>query len=43
MNHPWHDIEPGDPEEPIAFVEIPRGTKTKYEQDAVDTHESGRR
>jgi inorganic pyrophosphatase len=33
MNHPWHDIEPGDPEEPVAFVEIPSGTKTKYELD----------
>ena len=33
MNHPWHDIEPGDPSVPIAFVEIPRGTKTKYELD----------
>jgi inorganic pyrophosphatase len=33
MNHPWHDIDPGDPNMPIAFVEIPRGTKTKYELD----------
>jgi inorganic pyrophosphatase len=33
MNHPWHDIDPGDAETPIAFVEIPRGTKTKYELD----------
>ena len=33
MNHPWHDIDPGDAETPIAFVEIPHGTKTKYELD----------
>jgi inorganic pyrophosphatase len=31
MNHPWHDIDPGDPKSPLAFIEIPRGTKTKYE------------
>jgi inorganic pyrophosphatase len=33
MHHPWHDIDPGNPEQPLAFVEIPKGTKTKYEMD----------
>lgn len=33
MYHPWHDIEPGSAEQPLAFIEIPKGTKTKYEMD----------
>jgi len=31
MNHPWHDIDPGKPDTPLAFIEIPSGTKIKYE------------
>jgi len=35
MTHPWHDITPGEqlPEEFIAVVEIPMGSKVKYELD----------
>lgn len=35
MVHPWHDIEPGArvPHELIAVIEIPRGTRVKYELD----------
>lgn len=35
MAHPWHDVDPG-PEAPEAFmvvVEIPKGSKVKYEVD----------
>lgn len=35
MSHPWHDIPPG-PESPAfvnAMIEIPRGSKAKYEID----------
>ncbi|HXH17744.1 MAG TPA: inorganic diphosphatase [Chitinophagales bacterium] len=33
--HPWHDISPGDkiPEVVIALIEIPKGSKGKYEID----------
>lgn len=33
MIHPWHDIEPGTlpPEEMTVVVEIPRGSRNKYE------------
>ena len=33
--HPWHDVDPG-PDAPAvlrAIVEIPRGSKVKYELD----------
>ncbi|MCG3178150.1 MAG: Inorganic pyrophosphatase [Phycisphaerae bacterium] len=33
--HPWHDVEPG-PESPVllrAVIEVPKGSKTKYELD----------
>lgn len=33
MVHPWHDIDPGRPELPTAFIEIPRGSRIKYELD----------
>jgi inorganic pyrophosphatase len=35
MAHPWHDIEVGEPvdEEFPAFIEIPKGSKVKYELD----------
>lgn len=29
----WHDVEPGKPEEMNVIVEIPRGSKNKYEID----------
>ena len=31
MSHPWHDIDPGMAEQPLAFIEIPAGTRVKYE------------
>jgi inorganic pyrophosphatase len=33
--HPWHDLEPGDrtPEEFYSVIEIPLGSKAKYELD----------
>ena len=31
--HPWHDLEPGTPEEFCAVVEIPARSKVKYELD----------
>jgi inorganic pyrophosphatase len=35
MIHPWHDLEPGPrpPEEMSVVVEIPRGSRNKYELD----------
>lgn len=35
MNHPWHDISPGDnaPEIVTAIIEIPKGSKGKFELD----------
>jgi len=35
MSHPWHDIEIGDdaPEVVQAVIEIPKGSKVKYELD----------
>lgn len=35
MTHPWHDVTPGDciPEKFQAVVEIPAGSKVKYELD----------
>lgn len=35
MTHPWHDITPGDklPSEFVGVVEIPTGSKVKYELD----------
>jgi inorganic pyrophosphatase len=35
MSHPWHDIEVGDraPEVVQAVIEIPKGSKVKYELD----------
>src|SRR5437763_2154975 len=35
MAHPWHDVEIGEkPEERFAaFIEIPKGSKVKYELD----------
>ena len=35
MPHPWHDVTPGDrlPAEFIAVIEIPIGSKVKYELD----------
>ncbi len=35
MTHPWHDITPGEnlPREFVAVVEIPTGSKVKYELD----------
>jgi inorganic pyrophosphatase len=35
MIHPWHDIEPGPktPDELAVVVEIPRGSRNKYELD----------
>ncbi len=29
--HPWHDVEPGTPEKILVFIEVPRGSKNKYE------------
>ena len=33
MIHPWHDLEPGAnvPDEMTVVVEIPRGSRNKYE------------
>lgn len=33
--HPWHDVEPGAdaPAEVTAVIEVPKGSKTKYELD----------
>ncbi len=33
--HPWHDISPGSflPERVLAIIEIPKGSKAKYEVD----------
>jgi inorganic pyrophosphatase len=35
MTHPWHDVTPGErlPSEFVAIVEIPTGSKVKYELD----------
>jgi inorganic pyrophosphatase len=35
MPHPWHDVTPGDrlPAEFVAVIEIPIGSKVKYELD----------
>lgn len=35
MTHPWHDVTPGDklPAQFLAVVEIPAGSKLKYELD----------
>jgi inorganic pyrophosphatase len=35
MPHPWHDVSPGPdaPEEFVALIEIPKGSKVKYELD----------
>jgi inorganic pyrophosphatase len=35
MTHPWHDLEPGPdaPERMTVVVEIPRGSRNKYELD----------
>ena len=35
MNHPWHDITPGNglPGRFVAVIEIPEGSKVKYELD----------
>jgi inorganic pyrophosphatase len=35
MTHPWHDVTPGEnlPQEFVAIVEIPTGSKVKYELD----------
>jgi inorganic pyrophosphatase len=35
MTHPWHDIEQVEPidEQFVAFIEIPKGSKLKYELD----------
>lgn len=35
MNHPWHDIKPGvnSPEIVTAVIEIPKGSKGKFELD----------
>jgi inorganic pyrophosphatase len=35
FSHPWHDLSPGDkvPEELQVFIEIPSGSRNKYELD----------
>jgi inorganic pyrophosphatase len=35
MTHPWHDVTPGEnlPEEFVGIIEIPAGSKVKYELD----------
>src|ERR1700733_7113407 len=35
MTHPWHDIPVAEPVEEgvVAFIEIPKGSKVKYELD----------
>jgi inorganic pyrophosphatase len=35
IQHPWHEVAPGEqpPERLNAFIEIPRGSKAKYELD----------
>jgi len=35
ISNPWHDLAPGNhpPEEVTAFVEIPSGSRNKYELD----------
>jgi len=35
MTHSWHDVTPGEnlPEEFVAVIEIPKGSKVKYELD----------
>ncbi|MBA2714815.1 MAG: inorganic diphosphatase, partial [Rubrobacteraceae bacterium] len=35
MPHPWHDVPIGDeaPEEFTALIEIPKGSRVKYELD----------
>lgn len=35
MPHPWHDVSPGPdaPEEFLTLIEIPKGSKVKYELD----------
>ncbi len=37
MSHPWHDIDVREPVEEFvqAFIEIPKGSKVKYELDKV--------
>lgn len=29
--HPWHDVAPGEPEKIFVFIEVPKGSKNKYE------------
>ena len=38
MSHPWHDVPigPDAPDEFNALVEIPKGSKVKYELDKGD-------
>lgn len=31
--HPWHDLSPGTPDRLLAFIEIGKGMRTKYELD----------
>jgi inorganic pyrophosphatase len=31
--HPWHDLDPGTPDKLLAYIEIGRGMRTKYELD----------
>lgn len=35
MSNPWHDVEPGPdaPDKILAVIEVPKGSKTKYELD----------
>ena len=35
MPHPWHDVPIGDeaPDEFTALIEIPKGSKVKYERE----------
>src|SRR3984957_14529255 len=37
MNHPWHDLSPGEhvPREFDAVIEIPLGSSVKYELDKI--------
>jgi inorganic pyrophosphatase len=37
MTHPWHDVPIGDeaPEEFTALIEIPKGSRVKYELDKL--------
>jgi inorganic pyrophosphatase len=29
--HPWHDVDPGTPEKILVYIEVPKGSKNKYE------------